>query len=99
MTVKKILINEDNEGRRIDNFLISIFSTVPKSKIYNIIRKGEVRVNSSRKKPNYKPIRFKKPKPYKRGRLLKSGIIQHMKVSITGRRYWNPIITKIDRPD
>ena len=51
MTVKKILINEDNEGRRIDNFLISIFSTVPKSKIYNIIRKGEVRVNSSRKKP------------------------------------------------
>ena len=54
MTVKKILINEDNVGRRIDNFLISIFSTVPKSKIYNIIRKGEVRVNSSRKKPNYK---------------------------------------------
>ena len=54
MTVKKILINEHNEGRRIDNFLISIFSTVPKSKIYNIIRKGEVRVNSSRKKPNYK---------------------------------------------
>ena len=54
MTVKKILINDDNEGRRIDNFLISIFSTVPKSKIYNIIRKGEVRVNSSRKKPNYK---------------------------------------------
>ena len=54
MTVKKILINEDNAGRRIDNFLISIFSTVPKSKIYNIIRKGEVRVNSSRKKPNYK---------------------------------------------
>ena len=28
--------------------------TVPKSKIYNIIRKGEVRVNSSRVKPNYK---------------------------------------------
>jgi pseudouridine synthase, RluA family len=54
MTVKKILINEENEGRRIDNFLISKFNTVPKSKIYNIIRKGEVRVNSSRKKPNYK---------------------------------------------
>ena len=54
MTVKKILVNEDNEGRRIDNFLISIFSRVPKSKIYNIIRKGEVRINSSRKKPNYK---------------------------------------------
>ena len=54
MAVKKILINKDNQDRRIDNFLISLFSTVPKSKIYNIIRKGEVRVNSSRKKPNYK---------------------------------------------
>ena len=52
-----------------------------------------------RKKPAYKTIRFKKPKPYKRGRLLKSGIIQHMRVSITGRRYWTPIVTKIDRPD
>ena len=54
MSVKKILINKDNEGRRIDNFLMSLFRTIPKSKIYNIIRKGEVRVNSSRKRPNYK---------------------------------------------
>ena len=54
MTVKKILINPDNAGRRIDNYLISIFRSVPKSKIYNIIRKGEVRVNSSRVKPSYK---------------------------------------------
>ena len=54
MTVKKIAINEENEGRRIDNFLISLFNSVPKSKIYNIIRKGEVRVNSKRIKPSYK---------------------------------------------
>ena len=46
-----------------------------------------------------KPLRVKKPKPYKRGRLLKSGITQHMRVTCTGRRYWTPIITKIDRPD
>ena len=52
-----------------------------------------------RKKPTYKPIRFKKPKSYKRGRLLKSGIIQHMKVSITGRRYWTPKLMKIGTPD
>ena len=43
-----------------------------------------------RKKPTYKPIRFKKPKPYKRGRLLKSGITQHMRelhvqVDVIGR--------------
>ena len=54
MTVKKLVINNDNSGRRLDNYLISTYSSVPKSKIYNIIRKGEVRVNSSRVKPNYK---------------------------------------------
>ena len=49
-----MIINNDNSGRRLDNYLISTYSSVPKSKIYNIIRKGEVRVNSSRVKPNYK---------------------------------------------
>ncbi|MDA8533367.1 hypothetical protein N9K34_04175 [Candidatus Pelagibacter bacterium] len=49
-----------------------------------------------RKKPTYKLIRVKKPKPYKRGRLLKSGIIQHMRVTASGRRYWTPKSIKID---
>ena len=49
----------------------------------------------------YKPkkIRILKPKPYKRGRLLKSGLTQHMRVTVTGRRYWTPKINKIDQPD
>ena len=49
----------------------------------------------------YKPkkIRIPKPKPYKSGRLLKSGLTQHMRVIVTGRRYWTPKITKIDQPD
>ena len=54
MTVKKLTINHDNSERRIDNFLLSLYKNVPKSKIYNIIRKGEVRVNSKRIKPSYK---------------------------------------------
>ena len=54
MTVKKLIINQDNSERRIDNFLLSLYKNVPKSKIYNIIRKGEVRVNSKRIKPSYK---------------------------------------------
>tara|TARA_B100000965_G_scaffold94013_1_gene76758 strand:- start:1910 stop:2797 length:888 start_codon:yes stop_codon:yes gene_type:complete len=54
MTVKKLIIDNDNSGRRLDNYLISTYNSIPKSKIYNIIRKGEVRVNSSRVKPNYK---------------------------------------------
>ena len=54
MTVKKFTINKDNSDRRIDNYLLSLYKNVPKSKIYNIIRKGEVRVNSKRIKPSYK---------------------------------------------
>ena len=56
MSVIKLRINIDNEGRRIDNFLISLYNKIPKSKIYKIIRKGEVRVNSSRVKAHYKLI-------------------------------------------
>ena len=54
MPVKKLIINKDNEGRRLDNFLLSIYKDIPKTKIYKIIRKGEIRVNSSRAKPHYK---------------------------------------------
>ena len=56
MSVKKLKINKDNEGRRLDNFLLSIYKNIPKTKIYKIIRKGEVRVNSSRIKPHYKLV-------------------------------------------
>ena len=54
MSVKNLVIDEDNSNRRLDNYLISILKNVPKSKIYKIIRKGEVRVNSSRVKASYK---------------------------------------------
>lgn len=54
MSVKNITIDRDNEGRRIDNFLFSNFKNIPKSKIYKVIRKGEVRVNSKRVKPDTK---------------------------------------------
>ena len=54
MSVKIVEVNSDNSDRRLDNYLISILKDIPKSKIYKIIRKGEVRVNSSRAKPDYK---------------------------------------------
>ena len=54
MSVKSLVIDEDNNNRRVDNYLISILKNVPKSKIYKIIRKGEVRINSSRVKASYK---------------------------------------------
>ena len=47
-------IDADQAGQRLDNFLIALLKGVPKSKIYNVIRKGEVRVNKGRIKPEYK---------------------------------------------
>ncbi len=47
-------IEPDQSGQRIDNFLMTHLKGVPKSKIYRILRKGEVRVNKKRIKPEYK---------------------------------------------
>ena len=54
MSDKNLKIDNDHAGRRIDNYLLNIFKDLPKSKIYSMLRKGEVRVNSGRIKPSYK---------------------------------------------
>lgn len=54
--VSFITVESDYEGQRIDNFLITKLKGVPKSAIYRILRKGEVRVNKKRVKPEYKLI-------------------------------------------
>jgi len=53
-TVQLIPITEEEAGQRIDNFLRTFLKGVPKSMIYRILRKGEVRVNKKRIKPEYK---------------------------------------------
>lgn len=52
--VKMLNISEDEAGQRIDNYLLAKLKGVPKSLIYRIVRKGEVRVNKGRIKPEYK---------------------------------------------
>ncbi|MBX2808692.1 MAG: 23S rRNA pseudouridine(955/2504/2580) synthase RluC [Cellvibrionaceae bacterium] len=52
--VQLITIDADRAGQRVDNFLLSRLKGVPKSLIYKILRKGEVRVNKGRIKPDYK---------------------------------------------
>ena len=54
MSNKNLKIDNDQAGRRIDNYLLNTFKDLPKSKIYSMLRKGEVRVNSGRIKPSYK---------------------------------------------
>lgn len=47
-------ISAEQAGQRIDNFLLRILKGVPKSRIYRLLRKGEVRVNRSRTRPEYR---------------------------------------------
>lgn len=55
-TVQIVTITEDSAGQRVDNFLRTQLKGVPKSMIYRILRKGEVRVNKKRIKPEYKLV-------------------------------------------
>ena len=50
----QLVVNVEHAGRRVDNFLIGYFSTVPKSRVYRMIRTGEVRVNKGRIKQYYR---------------------------------------------
>lgn len=52
--VRYATISSDAAGQRIDNYLINQLKGVPKSRVYRLLRKGEVRVNKKRAKPEYK---------------------------------------------
>ena len=66
-------IDDNHADQRVDNFLISYLKGVPKSHVYRILRKGEVRVNKGRIRANYRlqvgdsvripPIRQAEEKP------------------------------------
>ncbi|AVQ86057.1 MULTISPECIES: 23S rRNA pseudouridine(955/2504/2580) synthase RluC [Plesiomonas] len=52
--VQILTVADDEAGQRIDNYLRTRLKGVPKSLLYRILRKGEVRVNKKRIKPEYK---------------------------------------------
>jgi 23S rRNA pseudouridine955/2504/2580 synthase len=52
--VQYLTVDENAEGQRIDNFLMARLKGVPKSWVYRVLRKGEVRVNKGRAKPTRK---------------------------------------------
>ena len=68
LSVQTITISQRLEGQRLDNFLIRELKGVPRSRVYRLIRRGEVRVNKKRCKPEFKlgigdklrvpPVRF-----------------------------------------
>ena len=52
--VRNVTIDQKNDGQRLDNFLLGQLKGVPRTMIYRIVRKGEVRINGGRAKPSSK---------------------------------------------
>jgi len=52
--VRKVRIDDEQAGQRIDNFLRRELPGVPKGRLYRILRRGEVRVNGGRIRAEYK---------------------------------------------
>lgn len=49
--VSYVEAGEGDVGQRLDNYLMRVLKTIPKSHVYRVLRKGEVRVNGKRAKP------------------------------------------------
>ncbi len=54
--VRKILVDDEQAGQRIDNFLRRQLPGLPKGRLYRILRRGEVRVNGGRVRAAYKLV-------------------------------------------
>jgi 23S rRNA pseudouridine955/2504/2580 synthase len=52
--VRFLDVAEEEAGQRLDNYLLRHTEGVPKTRVYRAIRKGEVRVNKGRCKPEYR---------------------------------------------
>ncbi len=52
--VSYIEVSGTQAGQRVDNFLLRRLKGVPRSRIYRMLRNGEVRVNKGRVKPTYR---------------------------------------------
>lgn len=52
--VRQVVVNRQQAGQRIDNFLLGQLAGVPRSVVYRILRTGQVRVNKGRIKPAHR---------------------------------------------
>ena len=51
-SVRLISVSDEESGQRLDNYLLRLLNGVPKTRVYKAVRKGEVRVNKGRAKPD-----------------------------------------------
>jgi len=88
-SVAYLRIAEEAAGQRLDNFLLTQLKGVPKSHVYRLLRKGEVRVNKGRARPEYRlepgdvvrlpPVRRPEPgAPTARGRSAGAELETHI---------------------
>lgn len=71
--VEYVNVSADHQDQRIDNFLLTQLKGVPRSFVYRVLRRGEVRLNGRRAKPTTRlsagdtvrlpPLRRNGPKP------------------------------------
>ena len=54
--VRYIVVDAAHEGRRIDNYLSAHLKSLPASRLYSMLRRGEVRVDGRRVKPTYRLV-------------------------------------------
>lgn len=89
--VRFVEVGEEYAGQRLDNFLQRELKSVPKTRLYRALRKGEVRVNKGRVKADYRvqcgdvvripPLRVAEPReglkqvPQRWARLLDKGLL------------------------
>ena len=68
-----VQVDAESDGQRIDNFLLRILKGIPRSHLYRVMRRGEVRVNKGRVKASHRlrtgdlvripPLRLAPPEP------------------------------------
>ena len=81
-------VTEHAVGQRIDNFLLTLLKGVPRSRIYRLVRKGEVRVNNKRVRPEYRLClgdRLRLPPVRAAARPAEIGLPQSLRDDLAGR--------------
>jgi 23S rRNA pseudouridine955/2504/2580 synthase len=100
--VQQVEVGERGDGQRLDNFLGRILKDVPRTHIFRVIRKGEVRVNGKRAKPDQRlqasdivrvpPVRTGAAAPPRRA---SPAMVQSLTGAIV---YEDPRLLVIDKP-
>jgi 23S rRNA pseudouridine955/2504/2580 synthase len=56
VAVRRVRVGDGFAGQRLDNFLLRELSGIPRSRVYRLLRRGEVRVNGKRKQADYRLV-------------------------------------------